>query len=151
MPRAFSSDRTWQFGVGVDDLWRRLTAVDDYRSWWPWLRRFEADDGFRTSARWRCVVAPPLPYVVRFGVVLDEVDEGRLVRARVEGDIHGEAELSVGGSSAGSSARLTSRLAPADPILRRVALLAPPLVQWGHDWVLDQGRRQFVDRALTEA
>lgn len=152
MAKTFTSDRSWGFDVGVDELWERLTAVDEYPTWWPWLRRFDADGGFATDSRWDCVVAPPLPYVVRFSIELDQVEPRSFASATVQGDIRGHAELRIEPDRSGRSrARLTSSLAPADPLLRRVASVASPLVQWGHDWVLDQGRRQFVERGIAPA
>ena len=150
MARTFPSDRTWQFPFDAAELWDRLTAIDEYPQWWPWLRRFDPGSGFAERSRWSCTVAPPLPYVVRFRVDLVEVREAERVIATVTGDVRGDAELTVEDRSDGTStARLVSQLTPADPVMRRVAALAPPLVQWGHDWVLDQGRRQFVDRSTA--
>lgn len=145
MPRPFLSDRDWTFELCRDELWERISSFDQYRSWWPWLRRFDPDGGFSAGARWYCEVAPPMPYVVRFTVELDRVDAGGETRATVSGDIRGEAVLTVeDGSGDRSRARLRSRLAPANPMLRSVGRVARPLVEWGHDWVLDQGVRQFV-------
>ncbi len=148
---AFSSDRAWDFDDEPADLWARIAEVDRYEDWWPWLRRFEPHGGFRTAARWGCEVAPPLPYVVRFTIALDRVEQARRADATVSGDIRGTANLTVeprpGG---GAHARLVSKLAPANPVLRTFGLVARPLVEWGHDWVLDQGQRQFVQGALRD-
>lgn len=149
MARSMGSDRSWRFDVAPDELWAALGDVDRYRSWWPWLRRFAAGDGFAEHARWDCVVAPPLPYVVRFQVHLEEVVPAEVVRAEICGDIAGRATLTISDAPGGSTARLRSELRPTDPVLQRVAWLSPPIVRWGHDWVLDRGRRQFVERGLT--
>jgi len=150
VPTTFDSNRCWDFPVSAEELWRRLSTVDDYASWWPWLRRFDPGPGFTRGAEWRCEVTPPLPYVVRFTVQLDDVEEGRSVRSTVAGDIRGTARLDLEPSgNGGTRARLVSSLAPAQPVLRVVGRAARPMVEWGHDWVLDQGRRQFV-RAFQE-
>jgi len=149
MPQLFGaaevvSDRSWSFDVDADTLWERLSDIGRYRSWWPWLREFDPSGGFGPGARWRCAVAPPLPYVVRFVVALDRIDEGRSVTASVTGDVEGHAKVEVEPLPDGTStAHLLSRLAPANPILKGVARAAGPLVRWGHDWVIDQGCRQF--------
>jgi hypothetical protein len=146
---SFVSDRDWTFEVTPDELWSAMIETDRYPSWWPWLRRFDPGEGFETGARWHCEVAPPLPYVVRFSVTLDRIEHGSSARATVDGDVRGDALLTVEDLGGGrSSARLRSRLAPANPVLRNVGRVARPVVEWGHDWVLDQGRRQFVERAL---
>lgn len=148
MPQPFRSDRTWAFGVGSGQLWERIAAVDEYTTWWPWLTDFDPGRGFAEGERWRCEVRPPLPYVVRFTILIDRVEAPVCVQATVSGDIGGEALLVVTSEGSGSRARLRSSLHPAHPLLRGVAGMARPLVGWGHDWVLDQGRRQFVDRAI---
>jgi hypothetical protein len=144
----FTSDRRWRFSLAPDELWERVAATDSYRRWWPWLRRFEPVGGFRAGARWSCLVQPPLPYRVRFEVALERVEPHRLAVAVVRGDIEGEAVLTIEPRSGGCEARLRSTLWPTHPLMRRVAAVVPPLVRWGHDWVLDTGARQFVQRAL---
>lgn len=143
------SDRRWDFDVAPDELWQRLSAIDEYPTWWPWLRRFQPIGGFAEGARWACVVAPPLPYDVRFSVQLDRVEHGERVLATVTGDVQGHAVLTVDPTDAGSTARLVSDLRPTNRVLRGVRAVARPVVRWGHDWVLDQGERQFVEHALV--
>ena len=129
----------------------RITDVEHYSSWWPWLRRFDPGTGFQPDARWRCEVAPPLPYVVRFVLTLEQVDAPQRAVARVSGDIGGAATLTIEpGPGGGTRARLVSQLAPTNPLLRSVGALARPMVEWGHDWVLDQGQRQFARSLVAD-
>jgi hypothetical protein len=145
MPRPFASDREWSFPEPPDALWERIRAVDRYCHWWPWLRAFDPGTGLEPDARWHCEVAPPLPYVVRFTIDFDRVEHGRRAETTVDGDITGRAVLTLDElGDAGTRARLVSQLAPANPVLRTVGRMARPVVEWGHDWVLDQGRHQFV-------
>lgn len=148
MTDAFNSDRAWDFDIGPDQLWERIAAVNRYESWWPWLRRLEAPGGLSQGSEWACEVSPPLPYTVRFRLQLDKVDPGSDVHALVRGDIGGEALLTVEGNGHGSTARLQSQLYPTNLLLRRAGQVARPLIEWGHDWVLDEGCRQFVRRAF---
>jgi hypothetical protein len=125
-----------------------MADVGAYRSWWPWLTRFDAD-GFEPGSTWRCAVQPPMPYTLRFTIRLDDVDAPARASATISGDIEGEATLSIDGNAdGGSTVRLRSALAPANPLLRGVALFARPIVRFGHDWVLDTGASQFRRRAL---
>jgi uncharacterized protein YndB with AHSA1/START domain len=141
------SDRRYRFAVGPEELWSALTRVEDYRSWWPWLRHFDGS-AFAAGERWACVVQPPLPYSLRFTISLREVVAPRFVTATIEGDIGGEARIDVSGSGAASELHLVSRLAPITGVMRRIARVARPVVRFGHDWVLDTGFRQFERRAL---
>jgi hypothetical protein len=94
------------------------------------------------------VVQPPLPYALRFRIVLDEVVPAQWASARVDGDIVGDARLSLAATVDGCEARLISNLAPSHQVLRAIARVARPVARFGHDWVLDTGLRQFRSRAL---
>jgi len=148
LPVLVRSDRRYRFALPPDELWEVATSVDGYRSWWPWLRRFDGA-AFAAGQVWACVVQPPLPYAVRFAIALDEVEAPALVRATITGDIEGSAALEVTAAPGGCEARLVSHLSPANSVLRAAARLARPVVRFGHDWVLDTGARQFTARAIA--
>jgi hypothetical protein len=148
------SDRRHRFDVGGEVLWSAITAVDDFSRWWPWLRRF---DGARLAPgeRWDCMIQPPLPYALRFELEITEVVPSDLVTAQVSGDLTGSARLEVrdlsGPGGARSEVRLRSDLTPANRVLRTFAMVAKPMVRFGHDWVLDTGLQQFRSRGLATA
>ncbi len=142
------SDRRYAFDADRPALWRALSAVEDYPRWWPWLRRFEAR-GLIAGDVWQCTVRPPVPYPLRFTIAIDDVVTEELVTATLAGDLVGTARLDVTDDGQGSTIRLVSRLAPASPVVRGVALVARPLARFGHDWVLRTGFRQFNARALA--
>jgi hypothetical protein len=145
------SDRRYRFAVDNETLWSAIEATEDYCQWWPWLRRLNAK-GLIEGDRWDCVVQPPLPYSLRFTISLDEVVPARLAVASIDGEIKGHARLEIDpitdGDGEGCHARLISYLSPANGMLRTVARVARPIAQFGHDWVLDNGARQFRARAL---
>lgn len=145
-----------------------MSALGRYRDWWPWLRGFDAEE-LAVGARWSCAVRPPAPYLLRFTLVLDEVEQARRITAHVEGDVSGQARLTLEpvpsgrgedgtGASAGGECGpgrcdvvLTSSLAPVHSVLRLVAATAPAVARFGHAWVLDTGARQFRTAALGAA
>ncbi len=141
------SDRRHRFEVDPEALWERMQAVEEYERWWPWLSGFSAA-ALVAGDTWHATVHPPLPYVLRFAILLEEVDAPRRVEARVEGDIVGWARLSIAEVDGGSEARLESALSPRSRMLRAVAGVARPMVAFGHDWVLESGFRQFARRGL---
>jgi len=148
--RPFTFDRTFAFTVGPDDLWAALTRTDDFRRWWPWLREFSGD-GLVPGGRSTCVVRAPVPYTLRFTVVVTDLVPGRLVEAVVDGDLAGPARLEVGspaGGDGGSTARLAWEMELRRPVLRAAAGLGRPVMEWGHDWIVDTGVHQFRGRAL---
>jgi hypothetical protein len=124
-----------------------MARVDDYRRWWPWLRRFDAA-GLERGVTWTATVQPPLPYRLTFDLHLVAVDAPHLVVADITGDLEGEARIEVSPTGVGSELHLTSALVPTNPVLRAVAQVAEPMARYGHQWVLDTGLRQFRDRAL---
>lgn len=143
----FETDRCYQLPVPPADLWSALERVEDYREWWPWLRRFDAV-ALTDDEIWHCLVQPPLPYRVRLDLTLEEVLPPRRIHASISGDIIGTATVEISDRDGGSEARLVSCLEPGNGLLKVVSRLAAPVSRFGHDWVLDSGARQFIDRAL---
>jgi len=155
----FCFDRTWAFDAPPDELWGVLTRTDDFRRWWPWLRDFSGD-GLVPGGRSACVVRAPIPYTLRFSVTVRDLVPGRLVDAIVDGDLAGPARLEVGPGSevsgrgrqvkppSGSQVRLAWEMELERPVLRAVARVGRPVMEWGHDWVVANGVEQFLHRAL---
>jgi hypothetical protein len=148
LPGSITTEHDYEFSVGCEEIWALISDVDAYRTWWPWLRAFDAH-GFVAGDEWKCQVQPPLPYAVRFRVLIDHVAAPNEVRARVEGDVIGTAVLVLEEQGEGCVAHLSSSLAPGNATLRLVSRLASPIARFGHDWVLDSGARQFVARAVN--
>lgn len=141
------SDRTYLFRHPPEVVWEAIARTGSYQAWWPWLRRFDAD-GLVAGDRWHCTVRPPLPYVLQFTVVLEEVTQGSRIVASVTGDIGGTATVDMDPTSGGSSVRLRSSLVPTGQPLRGIMRWTPWLPRYGHDWVLDTGLNQFRRRAF---
>jgi uncharacterized protein YndB with AHSA1/START domain len=147
------SDRHYRFDATPSEVWDALARVEQYPTWWPWLREFDGV-ALRTGETWRCVVKPPLPYTVRFAVELTDVVDRHLVRARITGDITGTARLVVTdlepdrpdgtpNRRPGCELMLNSALDATGGMPRLVARVLRPVATMGHDWVLDTGARQF--------
>ena len=141
------STRRLRFTADRDTVWDAIGRVSDYPRLWPWLRDFDGD-AITPGAAWRCTVQPPLPYVLRLTIIIDEVDPPGLVTATISGDVSGTARLTLEDHGARCEGVLVSTLAPEQPLLRLMAELAPPVARFGHDWVLETGARQFVAKAL---
>ncbi len=139
------SDRTHHFDRSAVEVWDALTRTEDYRRWWPWLRRLDGA-ALEAGARWQCTVQPPLPYALRFTIEIGEVDERSRVTASVHGDIRGRAELTLCDVSDGCDVRLASVLEPAHRGLQVVSTLAPLMARFGHDWIVRTGLDQFRAR-----
>ena len=152
MTRRIHTDRRLTLPASPREVWNRLEDVAAYRTWWPWLRRFEAR-ALAPGEVWTCEVRPPLPYVVSFSMTIEDVVVDELVVATLVGDIRGTARLTIRpepgpGARPGSELRLAADLAPASLLLRAVMAGAGPVARFGHDWVIDTGAGQFAERAF---
>lgn len=136
------SERTYLFPVDPPTLWSRLARVDQYPTWWPWLRNFDARQ-LGTGQVWTCTVKPPIPWSVTIRVRITDAVEPTHVEAEVEGEVTGSGHLDITAHPDGSRLHLATSLAPSSPVLRAAGLLAAPISRFGHDWVLDAGARQF--------
>jgi uncharacterized protein YndB with AHSA1/START domain len=147
----FHFARTWNLDVPPDRFWDAISRTDNYRSWWPWLRQFDAD-GFRKGATWRAAIQSPLPYVLRVQLVLDEVVEYERLAAAVTGDIQGWATLDLSATPpTGSAIDIEWDMRPRSRAMQMAAVLARPLLRWSHEWVLARGLDQFRERALSQS
>ena len=161
---AITTVHHYDLPLPCESVWSLIGQVQGYKTWWPWLRQFEGE-GLAVGNEWRCTVQPPVPYLVRFRVVIDHVEAPTLVQARVLGDVVGEATLTLearpalAGSNgdhaavepAGCVASLQSSLAPGNTALAVVSRFAAPVARFGHDWVLDSAARQFIAKAVEPA
>jgi len=143
----FRYDRSFDFRVPPGELWSVLARTDRYPEWWPWLRSFDGA-ALEEGAVARCVVQGPLPYSLRFDVVVECVVPEERVVTQVRGDLAGPAVLELGARSDGSSARLTWTLELRDRLLRPLAMLTRPAMVWAHDRVIEVGLREFERVAL---
>jgi len=144
---AITTVHQYELPLPREEVWSLISEVSEYRTWWPWLRVFDAV-ALASDQEWRCEVQPPMPYLVRFRVAIEDVEPAVSVRAKVGGDVVGVASLTLSDTDIGCTATLDSSLAPGNRALRLVSRFAGPVARFGHDWVLDSGARQFIARAV---
>ena len=142
------SRRTFAVPLAPAPLWERMGSVQEFQTWWPWLRHFSGGPPV-TGASWACTVRPRVPYRVRFVVHLDDVVAEQRIRATVSGDVRGTALVELEPAPAGTVLTLSSSLEPRRRLLRTVGLLAPPVARWGHDWVLTHAALDFPEHVMT--
>jgi len=148
-PALFASDRAFAFDVSAERFWEAISRTDEFPRWWSWLHRFEGE-GLVEGAVADCEVRAPLPYSLHFDVVVQRIVPFELVETVVRGDIAGPARLEIEPTGDDRcAARLTWALEPTTPLLRTMARFARPVMEWGHDRVLEMGVNQFRRRALV--
>jgi uncharacterized protein YndB with AHSA1/START domain len=145
----FEFEGQWIFDVPPKALWKVLSRTERFCEWWPWLRSLESD-GIVAGGVSHCVVRAPVPYRLRFDVTILEVEPERLIDTRVAGDLEGPARLELAEHPEGCEAQVSWTVELRDPVLRAASRLARPVMEWGHDWVVDTGLRQFRRAALDE-
>lgn len=142
--------RAYRFDLAPDELWQRLEEVDQFERWWPWLSEFQIEgDGLSAGSVLRGVVAPPLPYRMRIRVELVGCDRPHLIRARIGGDLTGDALLRIRPEDSGSKVEVAWTVEMLQPAMRLANRFGRPVLQWGHDRVVEMtvaGLRSRIER-----
>ena len=162
MTAPFRFERAWSFPVSREEMWDVLLDTTAYRGWWSWLRRFDAPR-IEEGARALAVIGPPLPYTLSVQITIEHLDPARRIEASVGGDLGGHAVLELddsngagaearaGSGGPGTDATLSWVLDLRQPALRLFARVGRPVLEWGHNWVVETGVEQFRRRALAPA
>ncbi|TVP69736.1 MAG: hypothetical protein EA340_06760 [Nitriliruptor sp.] len=139
------------FRHDVEFVWRWMSATDRFPTWWRWLREFESEGGGLVSGGMlRGLVVPPIPYRFRVGIHFDEVEPAQHITARLSGDLHGPADVSLVPHGTGTRLTIRWHVEMRKPSMRAAARYAKGLMVWGHDQVIDITVRRFhevLDRA----
>jgi hypothetical protein len=134
----FTYRRDHRFGLPPDRLWERIGEVDQFEVWWPWLSEFRLDgEGLSEGTVLRGVVTPPLPYRMRLAIELGRCDRPHAIDATVRGDLTGEARLRIRPEGSGSLVNVAWTIEMQQPVMRLAARFGRPLLQWGHDRVVE--------------
>lgn len=142
----------FDFDLGPEAMWDALEHSERFEGWWGWLREFRLDGGeLKTGSVLRGLVSPPVPYQMRIRVVLDRCTRPQRIDAHVEGDLEGPAGLRLEPRGDGSRAAVSWRVEMKQRPMRMAARLAPALMRWGHDRVVEatvNGFRRNLGRGM---
>ena len=128
----------FQFDLSPEQLWERIEEVDQYERWWPWLSECELEgSGLTQGSVLRGVVSPPLPYRMRLRVELGECVRPHSIDATVGGDLTGVAGLGLRPREGGTWAEVWWHVEMLQPAMRLASRFGHPLLQWGHDRVVE--------------
>jgi len=138
------------FPVGPDEMWETIERFDRFESWWAWLRDFGADtDSLVAGNVLHATVVPPVPYRLRLDIRLESSLPPHAVRATVGGDARGTAVMRMEPVDAGTQVTVVWSLDMTSTPLRIAALVAYPLMRWGHDRVVEMAVAGFRQQALA--
>jgi hypothetical protein len=142
----------FEFPVPPAGLWAAIEEVDRFEGWWPWLEEFRLEgDALETGAVLHGVVAPPLPYRMRIQVVLTECVRPRRMEALVHGDLEGVASVEMSPLGSGSNVEVAWTVEMMQRPMRLANRMAHPLLQWGHDRVVEMTVAGFRRRSESAA
>ncbi len=142
-----STDKRLPFDADVAEVWTAMSKVEAYQGWWPWLAEFDAD-ALATGEIWKCKIVAPLRYTVAFTLKFDVVVPETHVEASLRGDITGGAWIDLEERGDACDVWIRSQLAPSSPFLKMLSTVLYPIAKAGHDAVIENGAKQFQDRAL---
>ena len=140
MPRrpVIAYRRAFTFAVAPPKLWENLERVDQFERWWPWLQDFRLEgDALAAESVLVGVVVPPLPYRMRIRVELTRVERPVAIDAIVLGDLEGVAQLRLEPIDTGSSVEVAWTVEMMQRPMRLASRFGLPLLQWGHDRVVE--------------
>jgi uncharacterized protein YndB with AHSA1/START domain len=130
--------REFEFSVSPADLWDVIGEVDHFETWWPWLEEFRIEGGsLEKGAVLHGVIAPPLPYRMRIQIELTRCEPPRRIETQIHGDLEGEANLELRARGAGSSVEVAWTVEMMQRPMRLADRMAHPVLQWGHDRVVE--------------
>jgi uncharacterized protein YndB with AHSA1/START domain len=140
MPRrpVMTYRRDYEFPISPQRLWDVIGEVDQFEAWWPWLEEFRLEGGsLEKGAVLHGVIAPPVPYRMRIQVELTQCEPARRIEALIHGDLEGEASLELRARGTGSSVEVAWTVEMMQRSMRIADRVAHPLLQWGHDRVVE--------------
>jgi carbon monoxide dehydrogenase subunit G len=130
--------RSFEFACTPQQLWATMQEVDRFEAWWPWLEDFRVEGGsLKVGSVLRGVVAPPLPYRMRLRVELTKYEPPREIDAVISGDLEGLASIEIHPSDVGARAEVAWTVEMMQRPMRLAARFGRPLLQWGHDRVVE--------------
>lgn len=136
------------FDVSPEVVWSTIEHCEQFETWWAWLREFRLEGpGLEAGAVMRGVVSPPVPYTMRIQVVVDRCTPPSRIDATVHGDLEGEARLLLEPDGQGTLVEVSWTIEMTQRAMRLAARVAPPLMRWAHDRVVDatvMGYRRYL-------
>ena len=130
--------RAYEFATTPEELWDTIQEVDEFQQWWSWLEEFHLDgDTLQAGSVLTGVVAPPLPYRMRIRVEIVHCEPPARIDAVIHGDLEGKGRLELGPSDLGTRAEVEWTVEMMQRPMRLASRVARPLLQWGHDRVVE--------------
>jgi len=130
--------RAYEFGTTPQKLWDTIQEVDAFPAWWSWLEEFHLEgDTLQVGSVLNGVVVTPLPYRMRIRVEIVHCEPPSRIDALIHGDLEGTGRLEMWPSEVGTRAEIQWTVEMMQRPMRLASRAAHPLLQWGHDRVVE--------------
>lgn len=150
-PYVMTYEGRFSFPVTPRVMWSVMAQTEQFAGWWSWLSDVHGDGpALRDGSELHGLVAPPLPYRMHLDVVLDRCVDAQSIDASVHGDLVGPAHLRLEPDGGKTRATATWSVEMMQPPMRIAARLAPRLLRWGHDRVVDAAVAGFRRHLVTD-
>jgi len=128
----------YEFALAPEAMWERMEHLDQFARWWPWLQEYRLEGGGLASGSvLHGVVVPPLPYRMRIRVELTRCEPPGVIDAIISGDLEGEAHLRIRADGTRSRVEVAWTVETMQRPMRLASRFGRPLLQWGHDRVVE--------------
>jgi Polyketide cyclase / dehydrase and lipid transport len=129
---------TWHVGARPDDAYAVLQALGDYPAWWPEVKEIHQYEDGHYDVRCRSL----LPYDLVFSGRQSQRDPaGRVLEAKLWGDLEGFSRWTIEPSGGGSRLLFEEEVVTNKPVLRRLAAIARPLFKLNHALMMSRGQK----------
>jgi hypothetical protein len=127
-----------------------MQEVDQFEAWWPWLAEFRVEGGaLKAGSVLHGVVSPPLPYRMRLRIELTRYEPPTEIDAVIQGDLEGLASIRIRPSEGGAVAEVEWTVEMMQRPMRLACRFGRPLMQWGHDRVVEMTVAGFRRRLAS--
>jgi carbon monoxide dehydrogenase subunit G len=143
--------RAYEFASTPQQLWDAIEEVDQFEARWSWLEEFRLEGAtLKAGSVLHGVVAPPVPYRMRVWIELTSCEPPNQIEAIIHGDLKGSARIEIRSNGAGTTAQVAWTVEMMQQPMRTACRFGRPLLQWGHDRVVEitvEGFRRRLESA----
>jgi hypothetical protein len=138
-------DGRYVFPASPEHVWATMNRVEEFPSWWGWLKDYRVDGGLSPGGKLHGFVVPPVHYTFLVTINIHEVDPARHISAHLSGDLDGAASVDLRDHPDGCDLRIRWSVEMRKPSLRLASHLCKPVIVWAHDHVIDIAANRFRD------
>lgn len=140
---------TWLLDAPREDVWEEIWDSASWPDWWPGVVLAE-EVGFGAACgigrRGRYVWRGPIPYPVRFQVVLSTVEPPLLLAGDADGELAGTGVWRLYEAGGATAVLYDWRVRTTRLWMNAVAPVARPVFRWNHDQLMRRGGEGLARR-----